>query len=540
MLRRTALMTVLIALVLAHAPISRAEWTGLAADQIISFNDSEYARAVQIRLDDINESYLHIFWCEDAPSVRELHYGKSSDAGDTWSSTSADRVISYQDGNDVYDECDATIHYPLGHVVVWSEVHGTWREVHYGISTDDGTTWSCTAGDQILSFESSDGATGVPSIARDLSGVLHVVWHQPTPGGEAEVHYGRSTDNGVTWSSQSADRVISFPDGEAALDPKIIDSAGKLYVAWREKDAAGEPRVHIAISDDGGDTWSSETADREISGPATFITDLAIAAQPWDHYLGVVIVYQASFDTSSPYHYEIYSTFSYDEGVTWSGETVLTPVSHDEGAGRSASNPDVFTGETGGTWAVWDEEEDSAGTKEQHISWFGGQSWDGAEADAIISFPDGENGYRPSITGTNSVIDRHGNGRTSPMAFVAWTEFAGTTPDNYEVHLSTLPGWGGAVDDAPEPLPTWVRVAPSVSLDHTHLAFALEIGGSVRVAIFDPEGRRVRELGGELSAGAGRLIWDGTNEGGRPVPPGRYVARVRGPEGVVSLPIVRF
>ena len=276
MVRRIALLTVLSVLTLS--PISHAEWTGLTADQMISFNDSEYARAVQIQIYDSN---LHVVWCEDAPSTREVHYGKSIDLGETWSSTSADRMISLPDGNDVYEECDVSIHDGWGHVVVWSEVHESWREVHYGISLDDGTTWSCSALDQVLSFETSDASTGVPSIVRDLSGVLHVVWHEATPGGVAEVHYGRSTDNGATWSSQSADRVISFPDGEATLEPQITASDGRLYVAWREKDAAGEPRVHISISDDGGDTRSSETADREVSGPATFITDVAMTAVPW-------------------------------------------------------------------------------------------------------------------------------------------------------------------------------------------------------------------------------------------------------------------
>ena len=97
------------------------------------------------------------------------------------------------------------------------------------------------------------------------------------------------------------------------------------------------------MSNDDGLTWSSETGDREISLPGTRMTKYAISATEYEGD-GIHVVYAISHNTQSPYYYEIYATTSYDNGATWSGESGETPVSHDEGEGRSASSPDVFVG----------------------------------------------------------------------------------------------------------------------------------------------------------------------------------------------------
>jgi len=511
--------------------LAHAEWSGTTADQMISFDDNEYARAVQILYHE-GASTLHAFWGEDAPSDRELHYGRSADYGETWTSTAGDRIISFPDGNDLYDECSAAAGGDVL-IVVWSEDDAANREVHYGISTDDGITWSSQTSDAILSDPASTFDTMTPSIACDADGVFHVVWHQATSDGVAEVHYSRSTDGGLTWSGASGDRVISFPDDQAAIGPRIAACEGHLFVVWREKNANDEYAIHVGISEDGGDTWSSEVADREISPAGGLMTDLDISAVPYDASDGVHVVYRVSYNTSSPYYYEIYSTSTYDQGATWSGESGKVQVSHDEGAGRSASNPDVHVRAFGGPFAVWDEEDDVTGSKEQHVSWFDGEQWTGATADSIISFPDGENGYRPSITGTRLVVSEPPEG--FPYVFVAWTEFAGGSTDNYEVHLSVLYLNLGGIPDPPASWAWTVRAEPSLSGAETRFAFDLPRGGPVRIEILDAEGRLIDALRSMAPMGESHLTWKAAG-----VPAGRYTARVIAPSGRRSLPVVRF
>jgi hypothetical protein len=534
---RRAPLYVACGLLLAAAPISADVWTGTQADQMISFDDDEYAQAVQIVANGATNT-LHLLWGEDAPSVRELHYGRSTDEGETWSSTTSDRVISFPDGNALYEECDVAASLEGVLIVVWSEDHAGAREVHYGVSLDDGLTWSCTAGDLVLSDPATIVDTGIPSIVCDRNGVFHVVWQQAV-GGVAEVHYGRSTDNGATWSCQSADRVISFPDGNGAITPQIVATWDRLYVFWRENESAGVPRIHVGISEDWGNTWSSTTADRAISPAPTLMTDLAAAAGLDEMYDGVHVIYRASYDTASPYHYEIYSSSTYDGGVTWTGETHLTPVSHDEGGGRSASNPDIITQLMGQPMAVWDEEEDLSGTNEQHVSWCWGTWWTGAVADSVISFPDGEDGYRPSVAMLPYAIVP-GDGSRTRITWVAWTEFAGGATDNYEVHLSAFNMLYGGVT---EPLPhtaTLVTAGPSPSHETTHIRLALPAAGPVRVEIFNSEGRLVWRQGGFHDAGDLTLAWSGTDLQGRRVHPGRYQVRVITVQGIRQAGVVRL
>ena len=511
------LVSLLVGLVAAPAA---ARWTGTEADQMISFDDHEYARAVQI-LEHPYGGAIHVFWAEDAPSVREIHYGRSEDEGDTWTSTVSDRVISFPDGSDVNAECAVAMSTDGVIIVVWSEDDAATREVHYGVSADGGITWSSEGADLTLSDPSSAVDTNTPSITCDPMGAFHVAWTQEVPAGTVEVHHARSTDGGVTWSGTTLDRVISFPDGNGAISPRITACEDRVFVFWRETGDSGDPSIHMGMSTDGGDTWTSQAEDREITLPATLITNLAASAVPWSPDEGIHVVYTASFDTSSPYHYEVYATSSYDLGTTWSGVGELVEVSDDEGGARSASNPDVFVREWYGPYAVWDEEEDTAGTKEQHVSHFDGDAWSGAAADSIISFPDGENGYRPSITGSHWITA----GRDAPILWVAWTEFAGGTPDNYEVHLSIMREAMGSIEEDQPPPFRDLRCVPNPT--RGQMRFVIDDAphtGAVILEILDAEGRVLQVL---TRRDATDLEWDGRDARGRRLDPGFYLARIR-------------
>lgn len=508
------------------------DWSGITGDQIVSFDDNEYARAVQVLAKD----GIHAVWGEDAPSVREVHYGYSADDGYAWTSTAGDRVISFPDGHGVNPEdCDISGSWFETLIVAWSEDVTDTREVHYGISTDNGVTWSSESQDLILSDPASAADTGSPSVIVTEDGTMHVVWTQTSGAGSVEVFYSSSTDGGVTWSGATADRMISFPDGNGAIAPQIVGTSSSLVVVWREASAAGGAALHAGISQDGGATWSSETADREISQPANIITNLAASA---DACLpNVEVVYTASFNTQSPFHYEVYATSSGDDGATFNGEAGLVPVSFDEEGGRSASNPDVFFGQGQDAVAVWDEEEDAALTNEIHVSRsaFPGP-WSGTAGDEIISYPDGEDGYRPSVFGNQCFISRARGLQPSRDTFVLWTEFAGGTTDNYEVHLSANALVTGSAGEGPLEA-AGLRVSPNPSGGSIFLDWSAPAeAGAVRVEIFDAAGRCVRELnvpegGRTMEQGGSRVSWDRLDSSGHRAASGCYFARLRTASG---------
>jgi hypothetical protein len=69
----------------------------------------------------------------------------------------------------------------------------------------------------------------------------------------------------------------------------------------------------------------------------------------------------------------------------------------------------------------------------------------------------------------------------------------------------------------------------------TTLAFDLPRPGPVVLEIFAVDGSRVRRLlVAEHPAGPGRVIWDGRDDTGRPVPSAAYLARLAGPGGLAT------
>jgi hypothetical protein len=69
-------------------------------------------------------------------------------------------------------------------------------------------------------------------------------------------------------------------------------------------------------------------------------------------------------------------------------------------------------------------------------------------------------------------------------------------------------------------------ITPNPTRGATTFRFSLGSGGVVRGAIYDLQGRRVRELSGRFASGAQSLVWDGCDGAGHPVAGGVYLYRL--------------
>jgi len=81
----------------------------------------------------------------------------------------------------------------------------------------------------------------------------------------------------------------------------------------------------------------------------------------------------------------------------------------------------------------------------------------------------------------------------------------------------------------PEPLPEQPRLAgsyPNPFNDRTMITFTSAPGSSVRVSIFDLQGRLVTRIPAETKGGGGKVIWDGRDSGGRNCSSGPYFALI--------------
>jgi hypothetical protein len=98
----------------------------------------------------------------------------------------------------------------------------------------------------------------------------------------------------------------------------------------------------------------------------------------------------------------------------------------------------------------------------------------------------------------------------------------------------------GAPDPAAAPDALELAVRSNPFRDATSLSLALPEPGSVRVAVYDVQGRLVRTLADRAwPAGVHRLAWDGRDEGGRAVAAGVYLARLEAGRETRTLKLVR-
>jgi hypothetical protein len=243
--------------------------------------------------------------------------------------------LSYTSSNNAW--CVAAA--PRGFVhVVWSDRRdGNW-EVYYKRSSDFGVTWS-----QDVRLSQDTGVSWDPSLALSDS-VIHVAWDDNRDG-NWEIYYRRSSDSGLTWSSEA--RLTNNPS--TSEHPSVSASGASVHMTW--KDGAG---IFYKRSTDSGLTWSPDTA---IYGGWPFLPSIATAG-PFVH-----IVMQ-DHDWSWEVHY-LHST---DSGLHWSRDTCLS------NSWRNARSPSVAASDSM-VHVAWQDDRDSSDEVYYKRSTDAGATW---------------------------------------------------------------------------------------------------------------------------------------------------------------------
>jgi hypothetical protein len=114
------------------------------------------------------------------------------------------------------------------------------------------------------------------------------------------------------------------------------------------------------------------------------------------------------------------------------------------------------------------------------------------------------------------------NGDGSPDLGVA-----NSYSNTISVLLNLVPGIVGADEPKVSPAAFLRAPAPNPFVAQTVINFTIQRSGEVKLAVFDVSGRMIRSLvSGDRPAGAGSVMWDGTDESGRRFGPGVYFVRL--------------
>lgn len=243
---------------------------------------------------------IHIVWSDDSAGNHELFHKKSTDGGNSWSSSKR-LTWTPESTAQAQIEIDSsdTIH------IICLDTPSVESEIYYKKSTDGGASWTSL---KRLTWTGDFSSLPAFAIAPDDS--LHVVWREDKSS-NWEIYYKKSTNGGTTWSGSKR---LTWTPTSTNVPDIAVDLNNNIVAVWKDN-APGTYELFYRYSSNGGNTWSPTkrlTWHPNFSeGPSLAVASNNVIHLAWYNYIS----------STNP---EIFYKFSSDSGKSWSPTQRLT------------------------------------------------------------------------------------------------------------------------------------------------------------------------------------------------------------------------
>lgn len=188
----------------------------------------------------VTGSDVHIVWQDRSVSYDEIYYKRSTDGGVSWGTDTRLTNNSAVSAHPSVAVSGLNVH------VVWDDTRDGFAEIYYKRSTDGGLSWGS---DTRLSNIAA--TSDIPSVAVSGS-VVHVTWEDRR--NDWEIYYKRSTDGGASWGTDT--RLTN--NSASSWYPSVTVSGSAVHIVWQDS-RDGNEEIYYKRSTDEGVSWGSDT-----------------------------------------------------------------------------------------------------------------------------------------------------------------------------------------------------------------------------------------------------------------------------------------
>lgn len=191
--------------------------------------------------------------------------------------------------------------------------------------------------DQAANFGGSNARLGI-----DGKGTVYALWTSAasniTPAPPAGRFLSKSTDGGKTWAT-TLTVPFAYENGNARF---AVSPGGSLHIVYPRNpkpELAGYSEVYHQVSTDGGESWSAPKAlsdDAEADFRVQVIPNISVAPNG-----RVDAVWWDTRDDPGTRSNDVYYSYSYDDGKTWSANRRISDQSVDRKVGVWGANYDI-------------------------------------------------------------------------------------------------------------------------------------------------------------------------------------------------------